>query len=122
MKKDFEWYKTDETGYMAEQDRRDKIVQAAFKKFMGPEFEKEPLQTAQEVEAAIKDRSTRLLRLRELKAPSLLVDNEQRMLEETMAIFQKGEYAVTQAELDYKEKYNEKQLEFNSQDHQWNWE
>lgn len=118
---DFEWYKRDPVGYMTEQNRRDSIVEDAVKKFMGPEFKQLPLKTADEVKHSIEERSMRLLRLQQLKAPKLLVDNEQRMLEESLSVFQKGEYAVTTSEKEYKDRYWEKYNEFFSQDHKWDW-
>ena len=119
---DFAWYNRDPEGYRAEQNRRDEIVNEKLMKFLGKEFKRVPLDTAEEVEYNIKNRSARLAALRALKAPQLLLDNEQRMLEEALAKFQKGEYAVTQAELEYRKKYWEKYEEFFSQDHQWDWE
>lgn len=119
---DFAWYARDPEGYRAEQRRRDEIVNKKLIKFLGKEFKKVPLDTAEEVEYSIKNRSARLAALRALKAPQLLLDNEQRMLEEAMAKFQKGEYAVTQAELEYREKYWKKYEEFFNQDHHWEWE
>lgn len=122
MDKDFEWYNTDQAGYMAEQDRREKIWDSALKKFMGPEFKKEPLYELEEVESRVKDQAMRLTRLRELKAPQLLLDNEQRMLEEALSLLQKGKYISTYAEREYKTRYWERYHDFCSLDHKWNWE
>ena len=122
MEKDFEWFKKDEAGYLAEQNRRDLIVEKELIKFMGDEFKTIPLQTAQEIESAIKNRSARLLRLRELKAPGLLIHNEQRMLEEAMTVFNKGEYAITPSDFEYRDRFYAKQEEFFSQEHNWDWE
>lgn len=119
---DFDWYNRDPEGYMAEQNRRDEIVNKKLAEFLGDEFKKFPLYTAEEVKHEIENRSGRLAALRSLKAPQILLDNEQRMLEEALDVLQKGKYAVTQAELEYRERYWKKHEEFFNQDHQWDWE
>lgn len=109
---DFAWYSRDPEGYRSEQARRDEIVNKELMKFLGKEFNTVPLNTAKEVEDEIKNRSARLAALTALKAPQLLLDNEQRMLEESLAKFQKGDYAVTNADLEYRKQYWEKYEEF----------
>ena len=119
---DFAWYARDPNGYRAEEDRRDQIVTEKLREFLGDEFKEFPLSTAEEVEREIKNRSARLSALIALKAPQLLRDNEQRMLEESLDKFQKGIYAITSAELEYRRRFWEKHQEFFNQDHTWDWE
>ena len=117
LEDDFKWYNEDPEGYMAESDKRDAIASKKFREFMGPEFANEPLFTAGEIQEKIENQMSRLERLRVLKAPALLIDNEERMLSEHLDAYKKGEYAVTESEIKYKEAYMDKLHEWLSIEH-----
>jgi hypothetical protein len=65
------------------------------------DFQTEPKRTREELEEAIKNRASRLERLQELKAPPIIVENEQRMLGELLTDLRKGNWAVTEDEIKY---------------------
>ena len=65
------------------------------------DFPIEPKLTREDLEEAIKNRATRVQRLQELKAPPIIQENEQRMLGELMTELREGNWAITNAEINY---------------------
>ena len=102
---DYEWFCNDEAGYMAEQHRRDAIVEKAIAEHMGDEFAQAPLPEREELENDAVKLSEQLAALHRLKAPSNLVGCYQEMLAIVIDNIKQGRYIVTKEERDYSKRY-----------------
>jgi hypothetical protein len=119
---DYAWWCRDQEGYLTEMYRREAILEENFKKFMGEEFKNPPLPTFQNLEESIKKQIDRISKLRGLKAPEVITDGEQAILEQMLVDLKTGNYATSESEFDYRTKYFQKENEYYSIEWKFDWD
>jgi hypothetical protein len=109
---DFKWYTRDRAGYEAEMDRKEQEYKRQHEEHMGPDYQTPYKPTQKELETQMDYRLSRIKRMRELKAPDPIIDNEQELINELAEKLVKVEFLVTDAEKAYREAYQRKEETF----------
>lgn len=113
FRKDYNWFTNDPFSYEAEQARRDQEFDSQLAIHMGVRFSKSYKLYKEELEDDIKNRIDRINRLKELKAPKVILEGEQEVLGELLNDLQVGNYILTPAEEQYREEYISHREAFN---------
>jgi hypothetical protein len=108
---DLYWYEIDPVSYDAEFNRKSAEYEEQYNEHMA-KFNKPYKLTRSELTEKIKDREFRVKRLKELKAPDIIVENEQRLLTDLTQKWASNDYLKTDADRIYRKRYEDHQKKF----------
>ena len=103
---DEEYYHSDPDRYMAEAAELREQEEKRFRAFMGERFATAPLRTKAELEEWILDRSERIKRYTELKAPEDIIEAERSLMNERIKDLTEKRYIRNIQEQEYRLAYD----------------